>query len=145
MHVAVAIGRFNEAVTERLLEGCLSALRRAGVEDGAITVAWVPGAFELPFACRLLAGSGRFEAVVALGAVVRGATPHFDYVCSEAARGILEVGLATAVPVSFGVLTCDTLEQALERSDSEAGSNKGADAAMAALEMAVLKRQVGPR
>src|SRR5262245_60069152 len=108
--MAVVVSRFNELVTGRLLEGALSTLRQNGVADSAITVAWVPGAFELPLAASWLAGSGRYDAVIALGAVIRGATPHFDYVCEQAARGLLDASLTTRLPVAFGVLTCDTLD-----------------------------------
>jgi len=139
--IAIAVSRFNELVTERLLEGARSTLERQGVSGDSIVVAWTPGAFELPWTCRMLAESGRFSAVIALGAVIRGATPHFDHVCTQAARGVLDVSLATKTPVLFGVLTCDNLEQALERAGSDAG-NKGAECAMAALEMIELGERI---
>jgi 6,7-dimethyl-8-ribityllumazine synthase len=136
--IAIVVARFNDLVTDRLLSGATDLLERSGVRSDAITVVRVPGAFELPLACRWLAQSGRFDAVLALGAVIRGSTDHYDHVCNQASRGILDAGIATSVPVAFGLLTCDTLEQALERAGSKAG-NKGADAAAAALEMAALK------
>jgi 6,7-dimethyl-8-ribityllumazine synthase len=136
--VAIAVGRFNQLVSERLLSGAVDALTRYGVRADDIQVVWVPGSYELPLACRWLAESGRFDAVLALGAVIRGATSHYDHVCAQAARGILDASLATSVPIAFGVLTCDTLEQALERAGGKAG-NKGADAAAAALEMVALR------
>lgn len=139
---AIAVARFNELVSGKLLEGALDALSRHGTRETDITVVWVPGAFELPLTCRWLAQSGRFDAVVALGAVIRGATDHYTHICVQAARGIMEAGLASSVPVVFGVLTCETLDQALERAGSKSG-NKGADAARAALEMASVKQSVG--
>jgi 6,7-dimethyl-8-ribityllumazine synthase len=139
LRVGVAVGRFNEPVTERLLQGALAALADAGVAAAAVTVAWVPGAFELPQCCQWFATSGRCDAVVALGAVIRGDTDHYDYVCRAAADGVLRVNLDTGVPVAFGVLTCDSLDQALDRAGGKAG-NKGTDAVLAALEMAALRR-----
>lgn len=135
--VAVAVSRFNRLVTEPLLAGALETLRRHGVADADVDVAWVPGSFELPVAVQRLAASGRYAAVVALGAVIRGATPHFDYVAGEAAAGLGAVARQTGVPVAFGVLTTDTMEQALDRAGGKAG-NKGAEAALVALEMANL-------
>jgi 6,7-dimethyl-8-ribityllumazine synthase len=142
--VAVVVARFNDEVTERLLEGALAALRGAGVRDEDVRVVRVPGAFELPFAAQRLAQSGAWDAVVALGAVIRGETGHYDYVCAAAQQGLLRVGLETGVPVSFGVLTCDTDAQAAERAGGAHG-NKGADAALAALEMADLSAKLGGR
>jgi 6,7-dimethyl-8-ribityllumazine synthase len=139
--VAIAASRFNELVTRRLVEGAIGMLARHGVAGEDVTTAWVPGAFELPLACRWLAQSGRFDAVIAVGAVIRGDTPHFDHVCEQAARGIADAGVATDLPVVFGVLTCDSLEQALERAGGKAG-NKGAEAATAALEMIGLRRAI---
>ncbi|HEV2131204.1 MAG TPA: 6,7-dimethyl-8-ribityllumazine synthase [Longimicrobiaceae bacterium] len=130
----IAIGRFNEFITRQLLAGARDCLLRHGVADEDIEVAWVPGAWEVPAALRRLARTGRFDALIALGAVVRGATPHFDYVAGEAAHGSSAVAAAADLPVSFGVLTTDTLEQAIERAGTKAG-NKGWDAALAALEM----------
>ncbi len=135
LRVAVVVSRFNEAITRLLLDGALDTLRRHGVED--VDVAWVPGAFEVPLAALRLAQSGRYHAVVCLGAVIRGATPHFDYVASQSASGVAQVSLRTGVPVIYGILTTDTVEQALERAGTKAG-NRGRDAALAALEMANL-------
>jgi 6,7-dimethyl-8-ribityllumazine synthase len=132
---ALVISRFNEFVTSRLREGALDCLRRHGAGEESVDEIWVPGAFELPLAARAAAGTGRYDAVICLGAVIRGATPHFDYVAGESARGIGRVGRDTGIPAIFGVLTTDTVEQAMERAGGEAG-NKGWDAARAALEMA---------
>ncbi len=140
--VAVVVARFNEVVTERLLDGALQACRDAGVADGDVTVARVPGAFELPQAAQWLAATGRFEAIAVLGAVVRGDTDHYDYVCSAATDGVLRANLDTGVPIAFGLLTCDDMGQALERAGGSAG-NKGADAVQAALEMAALRQLIG--
>jgi 6,7-dimethyl-8-ribityllumazine synthase len=140
--VGIAVARFNEVVTERLLEGALGALRAAGVADDAVVVTWVPGAFELPLACRWLAASGRFDALVMLGAVVRGGTDHYEHVCRGVTDGAMRALLDAGVPIGFGVLTCAEMEQALARAGGDAG-NKGADAAMAALEMADLRAQLG--
>ncbi len=135
--VAVAVSRFNGEVTSRLLTGALDALRGAGVADADLLVVHVPGSFELPFVAERLARSGDFHAVVALGAVIRGETDHYDYVCDAAERGLLEVGLRHGVPVLFGVLTCATEQQALDRAGGLHG-NKGADVALDALRMAEL-------
>jgi 6,7-dimethyl-8-ribityllumazine synthase len=134
---AVAISRFNEPVTGKLLEGAVAAFRRHGVDDEDLEVAWTPGAFELPLVAQRLARSGQFDAVVCLGAVIRGQTAHFEYVAGEAARGIQRVTLETGVPCIFGVLTTDTIEQALDRAGGDHG-NKGWDGAVAAMEMAEL-------
>ena len=139
LRIALLASRFNETITKSLLEGALSALRRHGLDDASITVAWVPGAFELPMTAKRLADSGEFDAIVCLGAVIRGATTHYDYVCSQAAAGIARVSLDTGVPVIFGVLTTENIEQAIERSGTKAG-NKGFDAALAAIEMINLSR-----
>lgn len=138
LRICVLVSRWNLFVTERLLEGALRRLRDAGVSEEDITVAWVPGAFELPLAARWAANSGRFDAVVCLGAVIRGETAHFDYVAGGAAHGIARVALDTGVPVAFGVLTCDTAEQALARAGGTAG-HKGEEAASTAIEMARLR------
>lgn len=138
---AIVASRFNDFITARLLDGALDALRRHGVPDNAITVAWVPGAFELPIVCRRLVASGKHDAVIALGAVIRGSTAHFDYVAGEAARGVSAAGGGN-VPVIFGVLTTDTIEQAIERAGSKMG-NKGGEAAVTAIEMVNLLREVG--
>lgn len=134
---AIVVSRFNQFITERLLDGAIDALRRHGVDDKKITVVWTPGAFELPVAVKRVAESGKHDAVIALGCVIRGGTPHFDYVAGEAAKGIGHAALNSGVPVLFGVLTTDTIEQAIERAGTKAG-NKGADAALAAIEMASL-------
>lgn len=133
LRVAVVVSRFNQSITENLLKGALETLRSHGVDDADITVAWVPGAFELPLIAKKFAESGQVDAVVALGCVIRGATPHFDHVCNQAASGISQASLATGLPVIFGVLTTDTIEQAIERAGTKAG-NKGSDAALAAIE-----------
>ncbi len=139
--VALVATRFNEFIVDRLLDGALDALRRHGVADADVTVARVPGAWELPLVCARLAQSGQYAAVVALGAVIRGATAHFDYVAGEAAKGVASAALGSGVPVIFGVLTTDTIEQAVERAGTKAG-NKGAEAAVTALEMISLLRTI---
>ena len=131
------LARFNSLVVERLLEGAVDTLRRHGVPDANMTIARVPGAFELPLAARTMAGSGRYDAIIALGCVIRGSTPHFDYVAGEAAKGLAQVQMEADLPISFGVLTTDSIEQAIERAGTKAG-NKGADAAMGAIEMVSL-------
>ncbi len=131
---AIVVSRWNGFITERLLEGAVDALKRHGAEETAITVVRVPGSFEIPLACKTAAQTGKFDAVIALGAVIRGATPHFDYVAGEVAKGVARVSLDTGVPVTFGVLTTDTIEQAIERAGTKAG-NKGVEAATAAIEM----------
>ncbi|MGD8399777.1 MAG: 6,7-dimethyl-8-ribityllumazine synthase [Bacillota bacterium] len=139
---AIVVGRFNHFITEHLLSGAQDALQRHGVTTEQITVAWVPGAFEIPLVAQKMAQSGQFQAVICLGAVIRGATPHFDYVAAEVAKGVATVSLATGVPVIFGVLTTDNIEQAIERAGSKAG-NKGWEAALSALEMTDLLAQLG--
>lgn len=133
----IVVSRFNEFFTNKLLDGALDALRRHGAAMENITVTWVPGAFEIPLAAQRMAQSKKYAAVICLGAVVRGSTPHFDYVCAEVSKGVAHVSLATNVPTIFGVITTDTLEQAIERSGTKAG-NKGWEAAISALEMADL-------
>ena len=135
--VGIAVARFNQLVTGQLLSGALETLRRCGVADDKVDVAWVPGSMELPVVAQRMAKSRRYDAVICLGAVIRGETPHFDYVAGEAAKGIARVALDTGVPVIFGVLTTENTQQALERSGVKSG-NKGADAALAAVEMARL-------
>jgi len=130
----IVLGRFNSFIGERLLEGAMDALVRHGAEEAQIDIARVPGSFEIPLAAKKMAASGRYDAVICLGAVIRGATPHFDYVSAEVSKGIASVTLETGVPVSFGVLTTDTVEQAVERAGTKAG-NKGFDAALSAVEM----------
>ncbi len=134
LNFGIAISRFNSFISERLLEGALDALVRHGAAPEAIEVLRVPGAFEIPLAAKKMVASGRYDAVICLGAVIRGSTPHFDYVAAEVSKGIATVSLDAEVPVSFGVLTTDNLEQAIERAGSKAG-NKGADAALSAVEM----------
>jgi len=141
LKIGIAVGRFNEFITNKLLDGALDTLQRHGVSPENIDTAWVPGAFELPFAADKLAQSGKYDAVITLGTVIRGATPHFDYVCNEAAKGIAAIGLKTGKPVIFGVLTTETIEQAIERAGTKAG-NKGAEAASAAIEMANLSKEL---
>ena len=139
LRIALVASRFNSFVTDRLVEGAIDAIVRTGGDPEELRVYKVPGAFEIPLVAKHLASSERFDAVVCLGAVIRGSTPHFDYVASEVAKGVAQVALETGVPVSFGVLTTDTLEQAIERAGSKAG-NKGFEAAMAAVETANLLR-----
>jgi 6,7-dimethyl-8-ribityllumazine synthase len=141
LRVAIAVARFNDFITERLLAGALDGLKRHGVDDASITVARVPGAFELPLVCPRLAATGEYDAVIALGAVIRGATGHYDFVAGQCASGLQSAQLATGVPVIFGVLTTDTIEQAIERAGSKAG-NKGAEAAVTAIEMVNLLRSL---
>ncbi len=140
LRIGIVAGRFNHFITEKLLEGALDACRRHGVAPDDVEVAWVPGAFEIPFMAKKMAASGRFDAIITLGAVIRGATPHFDYVSGEVAKGVGQLAMNGDVPVIFGVLTTDTIEQAVERAGTKAG-NKGWDAAVAAIEMANLVRR----
>jgi len=139
---ALVVSRFNSFITERLLEGALDSLRRKGVKEEDLTVIRVPGAWEIPLVTRKLAGAKAHDAVICLGAVIRGSTPHFDYVAAEVSKGIAMVSLESGVPVAFGILTTDTLEQAIERAGSKAG-NKGAVAAEAAIEMVNLLKDLG--
>lgn len=141
LRIAVVASRFNELIVDSLLKGALDALQRHGASERDVAVIRVPGAWELPLIVDRLCRSKRYDAVVALGAVIRGATPHFDYVAGDCARGLSQAALASGVPVGFGVLTTDTVEQALERAGTKAG-NKGADAAITAIEMARLIRQL---
>lgn len=141
LRIGVALARFNQAVTDRLLAGALEALGKHGVADDAIDVATVPGAFELPLCAQRMASTGRYDALVCLGAVVRGETPHFDFVAGEAARGLADVARAQDLPIGFGVLTADTMAQALERAGGTRG-NKGYEAAVTALEMVQVLRAV---
>jgi len=138
--VSIVVSRFNGFITDRLLEGALDALRRHGVEEKGITVVRVPGSFEIPLGVRRAAGQ-KVDAVVALGALIRGGTPHFDYLSAEVTKGVAQVMLETGIPVAFGVLTTDTVEQAIERAGTKAG-NKGAEAAQSALEMVSLLRKM---
>lgn len=139
LRFGIVVSRFNELFTSKLLGGALDALRRHGVSEDDVEVAWVPGAFEIPVTAKLMANSGRYAGVICLGAVIRGATPHFDYVAAEVSKGIAKVSLDTGVPVIFGVVTADNLEQAIERAGTKAG-NRGFDAAVTAIEMANLLR-----
>ncbi len=141
MHFGIVVSRFNEFVTRKLLEGANDKLIRSGAKEEDITVAWVPGSFEIPYAASLMAASGKFEAIICLGAVIRGATPHWEFIASQVAKGIANIALKTGIPVIFGVLTTDTLEQAIERAGTKAG-NKGADAAVSAIEMVSLFKQL---
>jgi 6,7-dimethyl-8-ribityllumazine synthase len=141
LRIAIAVARFNDFITARLLAGALDGLQRHGVDESSITVARVPGAFELPLVCQRLAASGEYDAVIALGAVIRGATGHYDFVAGQCASGLQSAQLATGVPVIFGVLTTDTIEQAIERAGTKAG-NKGFEAAATAIETADLVRQL---
>lgn len=131
---AILVGRFNSFVVEALLDGALDTLKRHGVEDSQVTIVRAPGAWELPVVAKKLAASGKYDAIIALGAVIRGGTPHFEYVAGECAKGLGVVGLEYSMPVIFGVLTTDSIEQSIERSGTKAG-NKGADAAITAIEM----------
>lgn len=137
----IVAARFNDFITGRLLDGALDALRRHETADGDIDVAWVPGAFEIPLAAQKMAESGRYDAVICLGAVIRGSTSHYDYVCSEVSKGVAQISLRSGVPTIFGVLTTENIEQAIERAGTKAG-NKGADAAVAAMEMAHLLKKM---
>jgi 6,7-dimethyl-8-ribityllumazine synthase len=134
LRFGIIVSRFNDFIAERLLGGALDALRRSGADDEGIDIFRVPGAFEIPLVAKRVAAGGHYDAVICLGAVIRGATPHFDYVANEVSKGIASASLDTGIPISFGVLTTDNLEQAIERAGSKAG-NKGWDAAMAAIEM----------
>lgn len=141
LRFAIVVSRWNELITNRLLEGARDGLRRHGVAEDAIDVAWVPGSFELPLICKRMAESGRYDAIIALGAVIRGATSHYDHVAGAATSGVAQVGLQTGVPCIFGVITTENIEQAIERAGTKAG-NKGFDAATAAIEMATLLREL---
>jgi 6,7-dimethyl-8-ribityllumazine synthase len=137
----IVIGRFNEFISGKLLSGAIDGLVRHGAEESDIEVSWVPGAFEIPLAAQKMAGLKKFDALICLGAVIRGSTPHFDYVANEMSKGIAKVSLDAGVPVAFGVLTTDTIEQAIERAGTKAG-NKGYDAAVTAIEMANLLKVI---
>ena len=140
--IGIVVARFNSFISEKLLEGAIDTLVRSGVNSDDIVVARVPGAFEIPLAAQKMARSGKYEAVICLGAVIRGATPHFDYVAGEVAKGTAQVMLDVSIPVLFGVLTTETIEQAIERAGTKAG-NKGSDVAVAALEMVNLLEAIG--
>jgi 6,7-dimethyl-8-ribityllumazine synthase len=138
----IVVSRFNEFISGKLLSGALDELKRHGVEDSNIDVVWCPGAFEIPLIAKKCAKTGKYSAVITLGAVIKGSTSHYDYVCAEVSKGVASVGLETGVPVIFGVLTTDNIEQAIERAGTKAG-NKGADAAKSAIEMANLVSKIG--
>ncbi len=138
---AILVSRFNEFITGKLLGGAIDTLQRHGVSDDSIEAVWAPGAFEIPLVARRLAASGKYAGVICLGAVIRGGTDHYQYICSEVAKGVAMASMETDVPCIFGVLTCDSIEQAIERAGTKAG-NKGADAALAAIEMANLLAQI---
>lgn len=140
--IGIVAARFNEFITSKLLSGAVDALNRHEIPEENIEVAWVPGAFEIPLIASKMAKSGRYDAVICLGAVIRGSTSHYDYVCSEVSKGIANVSLASGVPAMFGVLTTDTIEQAIERAGTKAG-NKGFDCAVGAIEMVNLVRELG--
>jgi len=144
LRIGIAVSRFNEFITSKLLSGALDCLRRHGCPESQTTCVHVPGAFDLPVAAKRLAESGAYDALICLGCVIRGQTSHFDYVAGEAAKGIARVALDSGVPTAFGVLTTDTMEQAIDRAGGKFG-NKGTDAAMTAIEMADLFRQLSPR
>ena len=144
LRIGIVAARFNEFITNKLLGGAVDALVRHGATEADITLAWVPGAFEIPLAAQKMAGSGKFDAVICLGAVIRGSTPHFDYVAGEVTKGVAQVALQTGVPTIFGVLTTENIEQAIERAGTKAG-NKGFDAAMTAIEMANLLKVWEPK
>jgi 6,7-dimethyl-8-ribityllumazine synthase len=137
----IVIARFNEFISGKLLAGCLDGLKRHGADDKNIDVIWSPGAFEIPLLAKKMAASKKYDAVICLGAVIRGATPHFDYVASEVSKGVAHVGLETGIPVIFGVLTTENIEQAIERAGTKSG-NKGFDASLAAIEMANLMKEI---
>lgn len=139
---AVVVGSFNEFISSKLLGGCIDGLKRHGCNEENIEITWVPGAFEIPLAAQKLAKLGRYDAVICLGAVIRGSTPHFDYVSSEVSKGIAKVMLDTGIPVIFGVLTTENIEQAIERAGTKSG-NKGFDAAVTAIEMTNLLKSIG--
>ena len=142
MKVAIVASRFNEIIVNKLLGGAVDGLVRHGVEENNITAAWVPGAFEIPVVAKKLACSKKYDAVICVGAVIRGDTSHYDYVCNEVSKGVAQVGLETGVPVLFGIVTTENIEQAIERAGTKAG-NKGSDAAKSAIEMANLISKLG--
>ncbi|MEW5897798.1 MAG: 6,7-dimethyl-8-ribityllumazine synthase [Bacillota bacterium] len=141
LRFGLVVGRFNEFITNRLLSGALDALKRHGVAEEDMEIAWVPGAFEVPLVARKMIEKQRFNAIICLGAVIRGATPHFEYVAAEVSKGIARISMETGVPVAFGIITADTIEQAIERAGTKAG-NKGWSAAVTAIEMANLLKNM---
>ena len=142
MKVGIVAARFNEFIVSKLLSGALDGLRRHDVKEDDISVAWVPGAFEIPIAAQKMAGSGKYDAVICLGTVIRGSTSHYDYVCNEVSKGIAHVSMESQIPVLFGVLTTENIEQAIERAGTKAG-NKGYDCALSAIEMVNLLKEIG--
>ncbi|MEF3168476.1 MAG: 6,7-dimethyl-8-ribityllumazine synthase [Deltaproteobacteria bacterium] len=144
LRIGIVVARFNEFITNRLLEGAIDALIRHGASDDDIEIAWVPGAFEIPLIAKRMSTSGRYDAIICLGCVIRGSTPHFDYVAAETSKGIAQIALQSGCPVAFGVLTTDSIEQAIERAGTKAG-NKGWNAALSAVEMANLLRVIDAR
>ncbi|WP_336046252.1 6,7-dimethyl-8-ribityllumazine synthase [Solibacillus ferritrahens] len=139
LKIGIVVGRFNEFINDKLLSGAIDGLKRHGVNEDNIDTAWVPGAFEVPFIAKKMAEANKYDAVIGLGTVIRGSTTHYDYVCNEAAKGIAKAGLDTGVPVIFGIVTTENIEQAIERAGTKAG-NKGYDSAMSAIEMANLNK-----
>ena len=142
IRIGIAATRFNEFITSKLLDGALDCLKRHDIPDDAIEIVWVPGAFEIPLVALKMANTGKYDAIICLGAVIRGSTTHYDYVCSEVSKGIASVSLSSGIPVMFGVLTTENIEQAIERAGTKAG-NKGYDCAMSAIEMINLIREIG--
>ena len=142
LRFGIVVSRFNSFISERLLEGTLDALRRSGAEEGDCSVVRVPGAFEIPLAAKKLVKTGRYDAIICLGCVIRGATPHYAYIASEVTKGIASLSLESEIPIAFGVLTTETIEQAIERAGTKVG-NKGFDAALSAIEMANLLKEIG--
>lgn len=141
LKIGIVVARFNEFINSKLLDGALDGLKRHGVKEEDIEVAWVPGAFEIPLVAQKMANSNKYQAVICLGTVIRGSTTHYDYVCAEVSKGVAHVGMATGVPTIFGVLTTESIEQAIERAGTKAG-NKGFEAAVTAIEMANLVKQI---
>lgn len=139
---SIVVGRFNEFIVSKLLGGAIDGLKRHGVKEEDIEIAWVPGAFEIPLVAKKMVEKNKYDGVICLGAVIKGATPHFDYVCAETSKGIANVSLNSGIPVIFGVLTTDSIEQAIERAGTKAG-NKGYDSAVSAIEMANLLKEIG--
>ena len=142
VRIAIVAGRFNEFITSKLVGGALDVLKRNDVSEESIDIAWVPGAFEIPLITKKLANTGKYDAIITLGAVIKGSTPHFDYVCAEVSKGVSQISLQSELPVIFGVLTTNNIEEAIERAGTKAG-NKGADAAFSAIEMINLIKQIG--
>ena len=140
--IGIVAGRFNEFITSKLVGGALDVLKRNDVSEENIDIAWVPGAFEIPLITKKLANTGKYDAIITLGAVIKGSTPHFDYVCAEVSKGVSQISLQSELPVIFGVLTTNNIEEAIERAGTKAG-NKGADAAFSAIEMINLIKQIG--